>query len=277
MTGQSFVGFDCSLRARGYPLEAKIRHHGYKLRNYSQWWKYGLSSMEKISLRGNRGRIVYLDTYRRPEYGAEFQYVIENSDIVVFDHGLHWMMANREEFRVEMLDYLRQFKNLSTPTKLLIWRGTTSQHFDQPGGYYDASRGSPKDASKCVPMRGDFQTYEAPVSSIDYREALMQNASIEAGVEFVDAFSPDFMKRPIHQKKREVIHVNYREYGIPFHDLHVHGKDCTHYCNNRLVWPTVWRGIRLAMDRAFGTDDWNGAPRGIGFEDGAFQRTSQID
>lgn len=286
---QTFIGLECTLRARQLiQKERKIRHR-WSYTNDTSWWKFGIHEVHVLPLPQNRGRLVFVLAYRRPHWGADFTYVVQNSDILMFDHGLHWSLdvASQEEFRQEMTEYLRSVTMASqSPLKLLLWRGTSPQHHDTPGGYYQAAAHHPN--RSCVPNVGNLNNY-SETSTEDYRVPLMKNASAEIGLEFLNAFDPGFLSTttvPLPSSgtspgamPRELIHVEFRSYALPLYYAHLKGTDCTHFCNNRHVWPSIWKGLRLAMDRMTSSLGGMGddSPRGAGFGKGNFSKIEFAD
>jgi hypothetical protein len=62
--------------------------------------------------------------------------IADETDILVFDHGLHYDPEDLEvmdEFRTSTMGILATVRS-STRTKLVAWRETTPQHFNTTGG-----------------------------------------------------------------------------------------------------------------------------------------------
>lgn len=138
---QNWVGLECSLRRRGYHFQSKTLNQW--ARQPGEFFKNGLRDVQTLKLVGGPGGVTgegilaYVKAYRRPTYGAEFFYVIANSDVIVFDHGVHWQPKLHDEFRLEMVEHLKHFRTpQAAHVRLLAWRETTPQHWNYPGGYY---------------------------------------------------------------------------------------------------------------------------------------------
>ncbi|KAL7579014.1 hypothetical protein ACA910_019056 [Epithemia clementina (nom. ined.)] len=288
VTAQSMVGLRCSLFRRGYRMTEVKRIDGG--RNKSLWFKYGLTNLDVSRFVLNpkpfssndssvatpiiSGQIVYAQAYRAFE-PHELAYVWNQSDIVVFDHGVHWAPQNlKTEFRKETADYL------STPRppnlKLLAWRETTAQHFPgRPGGHYmlGVTPLPTCDPWPEVPQNGTnpqglwIDLIEAANSTFldGHSTGLnlfnIQKACQLANITLLNALDEDFLSVPLpnfsssanKNQKNELVYFPTRPYQANLHDLHPGGEksDCTHYCNTPILWEPTWRGLKRAMDRMF--------------------------
>jgi hypothetical protein len=50
--------------------------------------------------------------------------------------------------------------------------------------------------------------------------------------------------------EHDLVTLPFREYSNHFDELHVGGKDCTHYCITPSFWIYAWRQIRIAVENA---------------------------
>lgn len=80
------------------------------------------------------------------------------SDIIVFDHGLHWKLNERQAFQNDMTNYSTAYKqgdqnNEKINLTLLVWRETSAQHFNSSGGYFGRSvRYGVSYKGPCIPI-----------------------------------------------------------------------------------------------------------------------------
>ncbi|KAL7562793.1 hypothetical protein ACA910_020905 [Epithemia clementina (nom. ined.)] len=307
VTDQMVVGFRCALFRRGYRLTPMKTIDGG--RNKSLWYKYGLDQLrffrfivnaESSSSRNSSnataapifsGQLVYARAYRAME-SHERAYVWSQSDIVVFDHGLHWAPDNlMTDFRKETADYLRTPRPPNL--KLLAWRETTAQHFiDKPGGHYMQGISSDKACTAWPDVPPNIQTNPkglwadlveaANSTSLDrFSTGLnlfnMRKACELANLTLLNALDKDFVHIPlpnssgVTNQKNELVYLPTRSYTANLHYLHPHGEkhDCTHFCNTAILWEPTWRGLKHAMDRTFQSVDprKQNILRALGFAD----------
>eukprot|EP00980_Cylindrotheca_fusiformis_P000866 scaffold227_cov97-Cylindrotheca_fusiformis.AAC.4 len=171
--------------------------------------------------------------YRPDRSNADLkEEILPNSDIVIFDHGLHWKTQENETFYGAMKAYLRGFQNSNLT--MLAWRETSAQHNDSPGGHY----GLKKESDNCVPIKKGHEK--------GYRSAIMQQAAQDTGFEWKNIFDEGFSNRS--QDGNELVFLPFREYTVPLH--YMHPNECTHYCYTPYIWLPLWKSIRIAMDRA---------------------------
>lgn len=62
---------------------------------------------------------------------------MEESDVLVINFGLHYMLKEKNIYVDEMTHFLSTLKAFAnTPGKVLIWRETSAQHHLNEGGEY---------------------------------------------------------------------------------------------------------------------------------------------
>ncbi len=265
MTRQSENGFECELARRGYHVYTE--RMPWEKRESCAGWRYCIKSKLKIMVTkkgydGNDGddkgrglgrvtaetnkSIYYYGLYRPDPDPTNMEIkeeIISNSDIVVFDHGLHWKPAEVKTFSSAMINYLRNF--VGSNLTLLAWRETSSQHFDAKGGHY----GRPRASNECVPIMNkktsDHQDDEQQEEE-GFRMPLMRNFSNHVGLSWKNVQDLNFTKQIV--EPNELIFVPFREYTVPLDYLHP--GECTHYCHTPYLWLPLWRNLRIAMDRA---------------------------
>lgn len=240
MTRQSSSGLECELRRRGYDVSTK-KYHWKKNKNCSglPLWKYCIGQKAQIRIIQNLGlpsqKMAYINHYGiyKPDPDPSNQEVEEeilsNSDIVIFDHGLHWNEVTT--FSSDMSNYLSRF--VGSNLKLLAWRETSSQHFGSDGGHYSEEGLN----NKCKPM---------VKGKNGFRAGVMQMAAESVGLNWKNVLDRNFSSQPV--QPNELIFLPFREYTIPLHYLHP--EECTHYCHTPYLWLPLWRNIRIALERA---------------------------
>jgi hypothetical protein len=151
--------------------------------------------------------------------------IANKSDIVIFDHGLHYLENEREKFESEILNFASTMQEYD-PTIPLLWRQTSSQHFNSSGGYFDKSV-MDKSKRQCVP-HGDKKHIDFHHEAIEkvFQKLRNQNFSHQTGV------------------------IPFREYTSHFVQLRAFQTgDCTHFCHLPSFWLYLWRQLRLELDQ----------------------------
>jgi hypothetical protein len=287
MMRQTFVGLQCEIMRR-ISSEASNNSnntisYNFKVLPRVPWprlpetfWRRGIADIHEVHIShanpahrqqdsnsnsNNYARILYFSQYRPlDDNNTELEYIAQQSDIIVFDHGLHYVphqyddMINRTRSMLPTLGGGRH-------VKLVAWRETSAQHFNTTHGEYSAS----------VIQKGCNPIQRAPRPGYTLRSDNMMEAARLANWTVAWANDPDFATtRPpplikAGQKPSETSSSSGNSRGstilgelviLPFreftHDLHyAHGTECTHYCSSPHLWLPVWRALRLAMDRLF--------------------------
>jgi hypothetical protein len=270
---QSMAGMECELLRRGYNVTTQ--EHTF-LRNNTRW-RYGvrditsyyisrLPSDQLTTVTSTTGSdnmvnnitIWYYHIYRPYYENTEIHdMIVQHSDIIVFDHGLHWMPLEYDAYEWEMTSLLNKYKNQQL--KLVAWRETSSQHFDAPGGYFlnRPNFTNPDNSFNCTPINTRLAgTYHADIG-LHFYDDYMKKAITANNMTYVDASDPNILLNiPIpttntnnnnNSNNSEVVVLPYRDYTFPLHDVHPH--ECTHYCHDPHVWLPIWRWLRIAFER----------------------------
>jgi hypothetical protein len=242
VTRQSYGAFECELHRRDmYVVESK------KVRftpsgNRSETDRYGIRFIRELRVSKQRTTgssrleqssptaIIRFYFMYRPDLAEVQQYIAGRHDIVIFDHGLHYH-AHRQSvlFSLDMTNLVTLLRGSGEASnehnvslKLLAWRETSAQHFAMPTGHYDPNLVS----TSCVPHQ-----YQEGIGN-ERRQAMKQ------------------VVQAMNWTKRELVILPFREYSSQFHELHVGGKDCSHFCSTPSFWLYQWRQIRTAMEDA---------------------------
>jgi len=238
MTRQTFSGLECDLHRRGYRVETIAKR--WADRASDTQWRIGITDTVELSVQlplsanyswNQTARIVYYAMYRPAFDNLEVKRIIDNSDIVVFDHGLHWCPIVVGEFRRDTTTLLRAY--VDSNLTMVAWRQTSSQHFPTVGGHW-----IPGAKWTCGKMDQN--------DTLGYHWLDMVNASKVVGLPIVNAMDADFQEQP--RSTNELVFLPYREYTAPLH--YMHAEDCSHYCSTPYIWLPIWRSLRFGMDRA---------------------------
>jgi len=254
MTRQTFSGLECELHRRGYKVVDRqvLRHprnHTKKAR-----WRYELDQTVELTvvqqepLDGGGGtmssstnnkaaaarsaNIRYYAMYRPLEDMSEVAHFAADNDVLVFDHGLHYMPQEVGLFRRLMTDVIRtaQHSNL----KLLLWRENSAQPYNSTGGHYVGGKtgvGCVRPTTEMLAEAGGFR-YNATQQVLQQQQPQSSNNN--------NSSQPLFRILP------------FRAYTMQFYDLHLNSmqKDCSHFCSTPSLWLYLWRTLRLALEEA---------------------------
>lgn len=258
MTRQVAAGLECELLRRGYRVN-KTGSKGWWVKNdtHCPSWRYCISRKDEYAVSRvattssdaasfdqpdttATAYIRYYEVYRPSETDDNDQvkkFIIQTSDIVVFDHGLHWQMPDElVAYRVAMTKYLRGFVEDAKNLTLLAWRETSAQHFDAQGGHFQKK-------TKCFPMRNVSDHGDG-----GFRLPLMRQAAHDAGLSWKSTLDANFSSSPEAENQSELVLLPFRGYTVPLH--YFHPGECTHYCHTPYLWLPIWRALRIALDRA---------------------------
>jgi hypothetical protein len=234
VTRQAGAGLECELHRRGYQVETNRIRWSKRL---GCSWRHCIGEKVQFTIskpESTKTAVIYhFGVYRPDPTNVDLkQEILPYSDIVIFDHGLHWKPYEQEKFSQAMKTYLRGFQNSNLT--MLAWRETSAQHMDSPGGHY----GWKKASKECVPIKaGEEKGYRMPI---------MQQAAHGAGLKWKNTLDKDFSNQ--HLESNELIFLPFRDYTVPLHYLHPN--ECTHYCYTPYLWLSLWKSVRIAMDRA---------------------------
>lgn len=255
LTRQMFTGLECELRRRGYNVQGKeARWERPKKLSREEKIHYGITDTVKLmvsspspSSSSGVGRIQYYAVYRPFRDNVEVAEIVRNSDVVIFDHGLHFNPYKGRDFRNDMENMLQAYTlkgKTSNETKaqkslrLLAWRETSAQHWNATGGHYSVR--NVRQPYVCVPIANKKKAREG------FRLPLLTAAAQSVGMKVLNALDSNFSSQPVNPD--EMIVLPFREYTSELHYLH--DSECTHYCTTPYLWLPIWRSLRLAMDRA---------------------------
>jgi hypothetical protein len=282
MLRQNFVGLQCEIMRRisreavnsntTTTYRTKILPRRIWPRDPTIFWRRGVHNVEEVHIyhgdntnhpdssnNNNYARILFFANYRPlDDNNTELEYIAQQSDIIVFDHGLHYL-PNQFKDMIErtrtLLPALKAGSN--NKVKLVAWRETSSQHFNTTHGEYMPG----VTEQGCHPIRH-------PTHAGTLRSDNMVQAAKLANWTVAWANDPHFSTTPPPSRRGGQDHHHQHDdddsvsHSIPLgelvilpfrkftHDLHyAHGTECTHYCSSPHLWLPVWRALRLSMDR----------------------------
>lgn len=138
---QSWAGLDCEILRRGYNV-TKNSVEGFKdsstypanrsnaFRYKIRMWRIWTITNEQT---GQTARLQWFAMYKPNPISYE-RYVFPGSNIVVFDHSVHYHYDEMGVFEADMAPLLAS--KTSQQLDMLIWREQTAQHFNAYGGMY---------------------------------------------------------------------------------------------------------------------------------------------
>jgi hypothetical protein len=159
---------------------------------------------------------------------TELEYNAQQSDIIVFDHGLHYGTGQYKDM-IERTRTMLPALDGGNNVKLVAWRETSSQHFNTSHGEYAATPGLVEQG--CVPIRHAPDTFR---SDNMIKAAKLVNWTVQWAND--PAFSTTLPPRPSLAKGGvgELVIIPFRNFT---HDLYyAHGGECTHYCSSPHLW-----------------------------------------
>jgi hypothetical protein len=244
---QVFLGFLCEASRRHYRIE-KMQDSD-TLSNCTKQYDTATRKSAKYCLRSILSFQITAEEWEYPVqahfyfqyqpnpnvtllYEQSFRQILDDDTQVLFwNFGLHYSHEQREQYASEMTSTLRliQDANLS----LSVFRGTSAQHFNTPGGEYQ--EGSP--ASPCMaqdPNHGGSELW-------GWRDRVVEQAATALGI-------PVVVDHPTSLVPREVpvlVLVDFFNFTSPLYELHP--DECSHNCNTPFLWYPLWRSLRLAL------------------------------
>jgi hypothetical protein len=184
------------------------------------------------------------------------QKIAMENEIIVFDHGLHFMTFNPKStdyqaFVNDTKETLQAYREEQHASKveLLLWRETSAQHFPTDTGDFQLKI---KDITECVPLHHN-RTRSTKTRGV-------RKAAQEAGYRFLTlqeyVQNKDGGREESTTPRRITNDNNPTLVMLPFYEytrklLHLHAGECTHYCHSTDVWLPIFRGLRLALDHRY--------------------------
>ena len=278
MHHQVMEGMVCELQRRGYILEnwiteerrwdgrAPFRDMGsIEIAQFrSPHWSNTSTTTDDDSNQGSNYDLVtikYYGLYLMPmtqNSDAMAEEMLSTTQVLILGMGLHWTWMDggakaANAYAPAVMDFVQQAAtNATSRVELIIQRETTAQHFDVPGGdFKEWNNKKGQDPS----MRYECVAH-VPGESTNWREKYLDNAMSHHN--FTRIMAGPSMPPLLAGNPPEVITLPYHNFTQRFPTMHPNGgnatllHDCTHYCSSPFIYMTLWRSIRLAMDRKYG-------------------------
>lgn len=261
MHNQIYDGLACELERRNYLVDKTFTDLNP---TKSRTWIYRRhTSSEALHIRSpswssteNNVTIQFHRIYSLPLIDDSMAGLTAQADVVVLGFGLHYWYDNTTVYTFKRMDSYIQamstlFQNVTEQNhvKLLVHRETSAQHFDANGGEFVLWYNNRTN------LQPTCQQFSPTDSSVAWREKAIQSAAFQSGHNLVQA-GPNMM--PYQENKKEVVvlpYFNFTSQHFNMHPTESESDDCTHYCSSPYVYYPLWRSLRFAMDRQFGTKE----------------------
>ena len=245
---QVATGLECDLRRRGYNVSASREE---PRESTDDRWRYQWSSTYHISVTsGSLSTDIRFFNMFRPEPGALADILNTYSiDVLVFDHGLHYMVPYESGSFVN--DTGRALELLAANVPLLSWKETSTQHYETLGGHF--SYRAIEEGTSCVPVPKDGFDSPRSMSITNWMSDLMRDMQWTL---LSTAGQSDFMSAPSTPGKQELVMIPFRSFTSSLWEMHPAFPDCTHFCSTPFLWLPIWRSLRVAIDRAIQNNDF---------------------
>lgn len=245
MMRQTFVGLQCELLRRG-GFQVEKQPQIIVPRAKDAFWKVGMSTIDVVHVHVPHGsnntdavaRIRFYFHYRPADNNTEVEQMARDSDMVIFDHGLHYPQNQNKEYIHRMASMLTAFENL----KLVAWRETSAQHFNTSTGEFTW-------AKKTLLQEGCHPIAQRPSPTV-LDKMIQAAAQAQWKVQFAN--DPEFLTSGVvnddSSNASTLVIVPFFNFTYGLHYAH-RPDDCTHICSSPDLWLPIWRGLRLAMER----------------------------
>ena len=276
MQSQVYEGLKCELSRRGYIVEESRKRYPQSdlyqeiassvyLTIQSPMWvdaPSNATSSSKASSGSGSVTLSFYLLYLMPTAASNEKLVREmlsTSQVLVLGMGLHWKWyggttaMRKAAYAPAVTSFMdRAYHDPTSAVQLVVHRETSAQHFDSPGGDYTIWKGawmSTKKKSRdiCVKaIRGEASYW---------RERALRKATKAAGYQYIVA-GPSMPAVRRDKRKKDMLVLPFYNLTEPLHTAHkdtIAGShpDCTHYCSSPFLYMTLWRSLRLAMDRHY--------------------------
>jgi hypothetical protein len=173
--------------------------------------------------------------------------VADGTDVLFFNFGLHFHPHETSGYQDRMRIVMNELKKTSHNISLLAFRETSAQHFNGDGGEYKTKT---RNGSQCGPL----DTTATKNSLFGWRDRVFSASAEQSGfrVLVADPGSKNSLSLLPRTIDNEVVVVPFANFSAELYDLHPKN-ECTHYCSTPHLWFPLWRSLRFAMSRRFGS------------------------
>ena len=236
LTMQAFDGLICELARRSYIVEKKYIEREQSDRGWG-------------NIKGNTFLYIRSPSWRQDEVVTMQFFFVYSVPLVEipgqaeeFNNagGVLWFNVGLHDHEMTQLKSFFATIKANATFSLVLFRETTAQHFDLPGGMYSYDD---HNSNNCTPLEW--------TKEVGYRDRVVRDAALEAGYE---------VSSPTNASLGKLVMLSYHNFTVPLHNIHPtnHGAfnndtygECTHYCSTPFLWMPLWRTIRISMDTAF--------------------------
>lgn len=262
---QIFNGFECALQRQGYRIVGRQDEPRGEPGNMFQPAAVATRFIASDNTHDDRTVALRFFYQYKPNpsvngtYQTALKEIIETTDVLVVNFGVHFSWKHRARFRARMQQLWEALYTFASHRfTLLAFRETTAQHFDADGGDYhlaaaaiNSTDGLP---NRCVPMQWG--------SLAGWREAVVKEEATRAGFRVVGPFD-DKPSTAKDDTRPHVVVLPFFNFTAEHPDLHptipatvnssnltaAGAADCTHYCSTPFLWMPLWRSLRVALER----------------------------
>mmetsp|Transcript_6299 Transcript_6299/g.7982 ORF Transcript_6299/g.7982 Transcript_6299/m.7982 type:complete len:289 (-) Transcript_6299:532-1398(-) len=265
---QLFVGLECELRHRNFEVVAnplqKWEEENHRLPDDRASWKYGIRGETCLNVTvpdwmkvlnsnsqyqndrsyepSSHVAFCFYSHFRPYPDMVQHKAIAKSNDVAMINYGVHFLgnvAEQMDEFEQSLELLLKAFHDSGS---LLMYRETSAQHYDMDGGEWNSrlSKQQQDGTLKCVPINGTSDI-------IKWRTKMFRNVANRTGTSIVHSF----------QSQEGLTNANssYEVAFLPFFDWTAKlitlksGVDCTHFCYTPHIYSSIWRHIRIALDR----------------------------
>jgi hypothetical protein len=163
-------------------------------------------------------------------------------EVVMLNFGLHWNWPDRPDYETSMTALFNTTKagNIS----LLAFQEVSAQHFNATAGEWAST------SNTCVSLPTENRTLMSS-DRFQWRQHVLHASAVQAGYKVVVATDVSLPRPKPKGGDDELVILPFYNFTVPLFDLHPN--ECTHYCSTPFLWMTIWRSLRVAMDRQWTT------------------------
>jgi hypothetical protein len=244
VTQQAYAALECEFRRRGYNVSSREVYSMDGTNLITEFWRRSLS--QHVSFRVHNSKATKTST-KSPAFRLfplfrtnldAVPLIVNHSDVILFDHGLHYTPKEMRQFKNDMLQFTWSMID-EGPQIPMIWRETSAQHFNQSDGYY-LDYDTYNNTKQCVPF--NITEYPQRHHHDVMRHVYNNSKPIQSKIDNTTSFSN------VDRRSKLLRMIPFREYTSHFHDLHPRG-DCTHFCYLPSFWLYLWRTLRLELEQ----------------------------
>lgn len=270
---QNVVGLECDWLRQGCTST-----HAALQTLHPENWRYGVGMHEEWNVTcpvppksGDGPRkmaavakpvlVHYYLEYRPNNDFVQTKYILNRTDIFVFNVGLHYLSTEAAQYKKEMKNYMSVIYEWQKgdPKRIAIYRETTQQHRDSSGGEWMQRVGS----MKCKDVKF------TAAHKRKWRVQLARKTAAEVGWTIVDTNVESLeadARNEVNMSNPKLFWVPFYDYTVPQMTMHPHWDSNTpipanpnannpltacepsHFCQTPLFWDQISSNITLLMN-----------------------------